>query len=108
MKTFVGFQIQSGDIVNKDTGEVTKWSNCFLRTTSDEGLLVGEYGQKIGEVKIKTEFLASTIGVVGFDYSPAKITEVIQSLQKLFNKKIDFILTVYRGEYIVSGIKVIN
>lgn len=107
MKKFVGFQIQSGDILNKETGEVTKWSNTFIRTVSDEGLLVGEFGLKIGEAKVKTEYIARSIGINNFDYSPNAINAVISELNKHHNKSIDFLLTLVKGQYTITGIKIL-
>ena len=106
MIKLVGFQIQSGNFTNKDTGEVVNWSNCLLRTVTDENLLAGEYGQKIGETKVKSEYIASSLGVTAFDCSPNKITEVIQALQKCINRNITFNLTLVKGNYCISGIKV--
>lgn len=104
MKKLVGFEIQSGTITSKDTGEVIPWSNCLLRCISDDDLKDNEYGYTVAEQKLKTVFVCKSLGL-----SPdVKEEVVITELGKILQKEINFTIGSVKGKYEINGFKVIK
>lgn len=104
MKKLVGFEIQSGTITSKDTGEVIPWSNCLLRSITDDDLKDNEYGYSIAQTKLKTIFVCKSLGL-----SPdVKEEVVVTELGKILQKEIDFTIGSVKGSYEINGFKVIK
>lgn len=107
MKKLIGFEFQSGNFTAEKTGEVIEWGNILCRIVTDEDLKPAEYGLNIAEVKVKAVNIASSLGIQKFEYTTAKTTELVQALQKILNKNIDFTLSLVKGTYTITGIKVL-
>mgnify|MGYP003468599402 CR=1 FL=1 len=108
MKKLIGFEFQSGEFTNKDSGEVIEWGNILCRIATDEDLKPTEYGLNIAEVKVKAVNIASSVGVNNFEFTTAKTTELVNALQKILNKNIDFTLSLVKGSYTITGIKILS
>ena len=67
-----------------------------------------EYGLKIAEVKVKAVNIASSLGVKNFEFTTGKTTELVEALKKILNKNIDFRLSLVKGTYTITGIKVLS
>lgn len=99
MKKLIGFEIQSGEIVSKESGEVIPWSNCLLRCISDDDLKDTEFGFTIAEQKLKTLLVCKSLGL-----SPdVKQEVVITELGKILDKQIDFTIGSVKGKYEING-----
>lgn len=104
MKKFIGFLIQSGEFVSKDTGEVIAWSNCYIRCTTDEDLEKGEYGLKIVEQKLKTSFVIKSLKLS----DNTSETGVVEALQRILNKNLNFTVGLVKGKYEINGFTVVS
>ncbi len=104
MKKLVGFEIQSGTIVSKDTGEVIPWSNCLLRCVSDDDLKDTEFGLTIAEQKLKTLYVCKSLGL----NPDSKQESVVTELGKVLNKEIDFTIGSVKGKYEINGFKILK
>ena len=108
MKNFIGFEFQSGEFTAEKTGEVIEWGNILCRIVTDEDLQPTEYGLKIAEVKVKAVNIATSLGVKNFEFTTGKTTELVEALKKILNKNIDFRLSLVKGTYTITGIKVLS
>lgn len=104
MKKLVGFQIQSGEFVSKDTGELVEWSNTYIRCVTDDDLEEGEYGLNIVEQKLKTSWVKKSLKLSD------KLSEdgVVEELKRLLNKDIVFTVGLVKGKYEINGFNVIS
>ncbi len=104
MIKLVGFEFQSGDIVNKDSGEVIPWSNVLLRCLSDEGLKDNEFGFVVAEKKIKGALIKTSLGLD----SAAKNEAVISALGKFLDQNIEFTIGFVKGVPEINGFRVVK
>lgn len=104
MKKLIGFEIQSGEILSKDTGEVIPWSNCLLRCISDDDLKDTEFGYTIAEQKLKTTFVCKSLGLA----PDVKREVVITELGNVLGNQIDFTIGSVKGKYEINGFTVIK
>lgn len=109
MKKFVGFEFQHGELTNEKTGEVIPWGNIYFRIFTDENLNSDEYGCKVADIKVKAAYVASSLGLSDFNLSDDKIVaNFLYKLKNIIGNDIDFILNIVKGQYVITGFKVIQ
>lgn len=109
MKKFVGFLFQHGDLTNKQTGEIVLWSNIYFRIATDEDLEADEYGCKVADIKVKGSYVAKSLGFKEFKLDDDKmVSDFLGKLNSCIGKNIDFIITLVKGSYTVTGFKIVS
>ncbi|MBR3919875.1 MAG: hypothetical protein IKJ59_14295 [Clostridia bacterium] len=109
MKKFLGFYFQNGDLTNEKTGEVILWGNIYFRIASDEDLEPGEFGCKVADIKVKASYVAKSLGFKELKLDDDKmVTDFLAKLNSCIGKNIDFILTLVKGNYTITGFKIVS
>ena len=99
MIRLIGFESKNGKFTSDTTGEVIPWSNRIFHCVTDEGLSNTEYGLKVFEQKLKTEYVVKSLGI-----NPNSTEEMIDNaLAAHLNECLTFATGLVKGSLEVNG-----